>query len=93
MLDLIGKYMDVSYGNAVKLRISPSDDVEITSLSKLNAEEPEDHYIVKYTVLGKTQYNILPSVLNDLKGMFGKRKDLKKLVEMWFDSKEVDEQV
>lgn len=92
LLSLIDKYITTSYPTAKKMRIvAPDTNVEITSFSKENPQDENDHLIIKYLVFGQEQRNILPNFLELIESMFGKDMDVEDLVYEWFDNKEVDD--
>ena len=89
---LIDDYITMSYPTAKKFRIKPSNvNAEITSFTLPDPQDERDNLIFKFDVFGKPVYNINPEFLNSIKSMFGEKKNIKKLIQKWFNEKEVDE--
>jgi len=82
----------MSYPTAKKFRLKPSNvNAEITSFTLPDPQDERDNLIFKFDVFGKPVYNINPEFLNSIKSMFGEKKNIKKLIQKWFNEKEVDE--
>ena len=89
---LLGDYITMSYPTAKKFRLKPSNvNAEITSFTLPDPQDERDNLIFKFDVFGKPVYNINPEFLNSIKSMFGEKKNIKKLIQKWFNEKEVDE--
>jgi hypothetical protein len=89
---LIDNYITMSYPTAKKFRLKPSNvNAEITSFTLPDPQDERDNLIFKFDVFGKPVYNINPEFLNSIKSMFGEKKNIKKLIQKWFNEKEVDE--
>ncbi len=97
LLGLIDKYVAITYPNAIKVEIAPEGgNVSITSLLKNlqdaeNGTADEDDVLIhKMDAYGMSNININKEFLSLVKSMFGGKKNVKKLLEKWYDSKLVD---
>lgn len=97
LLGLIDQYVAMTYPNAIKVELSPpGGHVTMTSLIN-NAEDvengtsDEDNVLIhKMDAYGMPQININKEFLLSVKSMFGGKKNIKKILEKWFDNKSVD---
>jgi hypothetical protein len=97
LLGLIDKYMEITYPNSVKVQLAPpGGNVSITSLFK-NLEDAEngtadehDVLIHKMDAYGMSNININKEFASSVKAMFGGIKNVKGLLEKWFDNKPID---
>ena len=97
LLGLIDKYMETTYPNSVKVELAPEGgNVSITSLLKdlVDAEngtaDEHDVLIHKMDAYGMSNININKEFASSVKAMFGGIKNVKGLLEKWFDNKPVD---
>jgi hypothetical protein len=97
LLGLIDKYMETTYPNSVKVELAPEGgNVSITSLLKdlVDAEngtaDEHDVLIHKMDAYGMSNININKEFASSVKSMFGGIKNVKGLLEKWFDNKPVD---
>jgi hypothetical protein len=97
LLDLIDKYVAITYPNAIKVEIAPpGGNVSITSLLKNledaeNGDADEDDVLIhKMDAYGMANININKEFLGLVKSMFGGKKNIKGILEKWFDNKPVD---
>jgi hypothetical protein len=97
LLDLIDKYVAITYPNAIKVEIAPpGGNVSITSLLKNledaeNGDADEDDVLIhKMDAYGMANININKEFLGLVKSMFGGKKNIKGVLEKWFDNKPVD---
>ena len=97
LLGLIDKYMEITYPNSVKVELAPEGgNVSITSLLKdiRDAEngtaDEHDVLIHKMDAYGMADIKINKEFASSVKSMFGGVKNVKGLLEKWFDNKPVD---
>jgi hypothetical protein len=81
----------MSYPTAQKIRLAPPGvNGSITSFTLPDPEDERDNLIFKFDVFGKPEYNINPEFFNSINSVFGKKKNIKKIIIKWFEDKEVD---
>jgi len=88
---LIGDYISMSYPTAQKIRLAPPGvPGSITTFTLPDPEDERDNLIFKFDVFGKPEYNINPEFFSSIDSMFGKKRNIKKIILKWFEDKEVD---
>jgi len=88
---LIGDYISMSYPTAQKIKLAPPGvDGSITTFTLPDPEDERDNLIFKFDVFGKPEYNINPEFFSSINSMFGKQRNIKKIILKWFEDKEVD---
>jgi hypothetical protein len=88
---LVGDYITMSYPTAKKIRVSPPNvDGSITTFALPNPEDERDSLIFKFEIFGKPEYHMNPDFFNSIHAMFGRNKNIKKIILKWFNDKEVD---
>jgi hypothetical protein len=88
---LIGDYISMSYPTAQKIKLAPPDvKGSITTFTLPDPEDERDNLIFKFDVFGKPEYNINPEFFSSIDAMFGKKRNIKKIILKWFEDKEVD---
>jgi hypothetical protein len=88
---LIGNYITMSYPTAQKIRLAPPGvNGSITTFTLPNPEDERDNLIFKFDVFGKPEYNINPEFFSSIDSMFGKKKNVRKIILKWFEDKEID---
>ena len=97
LLGLIDQYVAMTYPNAIKVELSPpGGHIIMTSLIK-NAEDVEngtsdedDVLIHKMDAYNMPHIKFNREFLMPIKSMFGGKKNIKNILEKWFDKKPVD---
>ena len=97
LLGLIDQYVAMTYPNAIKVELSPpGGHIIMTSLIN-NAEgvengtsDEDDVLIHKMDAYNMPHININKEFLMSVKSMFGGKKNIKNILEKWFDNKPVD---
>jgi hypothetical protein len=88
---LIGDYISMSYPTAQKIKLAPPGvNGSITTFTLPDPEDERDNLIFKFDVFGKPEYNINPEFFSSINSMFGKQRNIKKIILKWFEDKEVD---
>ena len=88
---LIGDYITMSYPTAQKFRLAPPGvNGSITTFTLPDPEDERDNLIFKFDVFGKPEYNINPEFFSSISSMFGKKRNIKKIILKWFEDKEID---
>ena len=88
---LIGDYISMSYPTAQKIKLAPPGvEGSITTFTLPDPEDERDNLIFKFDVFGKPEYNINPEFFSSIDAMFGKKRNIKKIILKWFEDKEVD---
>jgi len=88
---LIGDYISMSYPTAQKIRLAPPGvNGSITTFTLPDPQDERDNLIFKFDVFGKPEYNINSEFFSSIDSMFGKKKNIKKIILKWFEDKEVD---
>jgi hypothetical protein len=88
---LIGDYISMSYPTAQKIKLAPPGvNGSITTFTLPDPEDERDNLIFKFDVFGKPEYNINPEFFSSIDAMFGKKRNIKKIILKWFEDKEVD---
>ena len=88
---LIGDYISMSYPTAQKIRLAPPGvNGSITTFTLPDPEDERDNLIFKFDVFGKPEYNINPEFFSSISSMFGKQRNIKKIILKWFEDKEID---
>jgi hypothetical protein len=88
---LIGDYISMSYPTAQKIKLAPPGvDGSITTFTLPDPQDERDNLIFKFDVFGKPEYNINPEFFSSISSMFGKKRNIKKIILKWFEDKEVD---
>jgi hypothetical protein len=88
---LIGDYISMSYPTAQKIRLAPPGvNGSITTFTLPDPEDERDNLILKFDVFGKPEYNINPEFFSSIDAMFGKKRNIKKIILKWFEDKEID---
>jgi hypothetical protein len=88
---LIGDYISMSYPTAQKFRLAPPGvNGSITTFTLPDPEDERDNLIFKFDVFGKPEYNINPEFFSSISSMFGKKRNIKKIILKWFEDKEID---
>ena len=88
---LIGNYISMSYPTAQKIKLAPPGvNGSITTFTLPDPEDERDNLIFKFDVFGKPEYNINPEFFSSIDAMFGKKRNIKKIILKWFEDKEVD---
>jgi hypothetical protein len=88
---LIGDYISMSYPTAQKIRLAPPGvNGSITTFTLPDPEDERDNLIFKFDVFGKPEYNINPEFFSSISSMFGKQRNIKKIILKWFEDKGVD---
>ena len=88
---LIGDYISMSYPTAQKIRLAPPGvNGSITIFTLPDPEDERDNLIFKFDVFGKPEYNINPEFFSSISSMFGKQRNIKKIILKWFEDKEID---
>jgi hypothetical protein len=97
LLGLIDQYVSMTYPNAIKVELAPpGGNVSITSLlkntedAKNGTADEDDVLIHKMDAYGMPNININREFLMSVKSMFGGKKNIKNILEKWFDNKPVD---
>lgn len=88
---LVGNFITMSYPNAKKISVTPPNvDGSISMLSLNEFGDERDSLIYKFEVFGKPEYHLNPDFYNTIHSMFGRKKNVKKIILKWFNDKEVD---